>query len=302
MKKRFIYILLFAIFLLPSVVSAGEWLDNNDPRVGYDYWCDYQVYATSSSSEKYWGFDITILLDKSNSIATIASSQGEDPDFYLKDEIDEFLADATATGYDYSVPINIYECYNDSGCTTTKKAIKIPVTTMPQNIYSNSQNNGKFSCPNIYTVYTEGKTLEFHIGNASDYTGATTDVHVNQAKYVRDKDTINDTSSDDESSKPNLGEEVEGCEVVPDVIRKWIKVALNFVKYVALILVVVLGTLDFIKAAGSGEPDGMKKAGQAFLKRIIAVIILFLLPMLIELILNLINLYGSTGDCFGVLE
>nr|DAW91252.1 MAG TPA: hypothetical protein [Bacteriophage sp.] len=110
------------------------------------------------------------------------------------------------------------------------------------------------------------------------------------------------TTENTDDSKYNEGQEVSGCEVVPEVVRKWIKISLNFVKYAALILVIVLGTIDFIKAAASGEPDSMKKAGQSFIKRVVAVVILFLLPMLVELILNLINLYGTKNDCFGVLK
>ena len=111
---------------------------------------------------------------------------------------------------------------------------------------------------------------------------------------------LDDPSSDD--NEYNEGTDVYGCEVVPEEVQKWIRISLNFVKYIALVLVVVLGTIDFIKAAGSGEPDAMKKSGQTFIKRVVAVIILFLLPMIVELILHLINLYGSTDDCFNVLK
>ncbi|MBE6152094.1 MAG: hypothetical protein E7165_02120 [Firmicutes bacterium] len=90
----------------------------------------------------------------------------------------------------------------------------------------------------------------------------------------------------------NPGDKVYGCEVIPKEIREWIISTLNLIKYLCLALVIVLGTLDFIKAAASGEADAMKKSGQSFLKRIIAVAILFLLPVLIELILNLIDIYG----------
>ena len=123
----------------------------------------------------------------------------------------------------------------------------------------------------------------------------------NSPQATLDKDTSTGGNNGD---TPNYtpGKEVYGCEVVPEVVKKWIKLAANFVKYVALVLVIVLGTIDFIKAAGSGEPDAIKKAGQSFVKRVIAVIILFLLPMIIDLILNLINLYGSNGDCFDVLK
>mgnify|MGYP004659750713 CR=1 FL=1 len=117
---------------------------------------------------------------------------------------------------------------------------------------------------------------------------------------IYDGDSGN-TSQNEEDNNYNPGTEVTGCDVVPEEVRKWISISLNFVKYVALVLVVVLGTIDFIKAAGSGEPDAMKKAGQTFIKRVIAVIILFLLPMIVELILHLINLYGATDDCFNVL-
>jgi len=93
------------------------------------------------------------------------------------------------------------------------------------------------------------------------------------------------------------GEPIYGCEVIPASIRTWIKDTLNLVKYIALALVIVLGILDFLKAAGSGEAEAMKKAGSSFLKRIIAVIILFLLPLIVELILNLIEIYGADSTC-----
>lgn len=121
-------------------------------------------------------------------------------------------------------------------------------------------------------------------------------------KILEEYKTYKCASKPSDGSNYNGGTEVNGCEVVPPVVKKWIKVALNFVKYVALVLVIILGTLDFIKAAGSGEPDAMKKAGQSFIKRVVAVIILFLLPMIVDLLLNLIELYGANTDCFEVLE
>lgn len=112
---------------------------------------------------------------------------------------------------------------------------------------------------------------------------------------AEDRRNAENTTNNNSNSQ---GTEVTGCEVVPEVVRKWINISLNVVKYMALVLVIVLGVLDFIKAAGAGEPDSMKKAGQSFIKRLVAVIILFLLPMIIELILNLINLYGANQNCF----
>ena len=92
-------------------------------------------------------------------------------------------------------------------------------------------------------------------------------------------------------------EAVYGCEVIPIVIREWIQDALNLVKYVALVLVIVFGTLDFINAAASGEATQMKKAGSKLMKRIIVVVILFILPVIVELILSLVEIYGADSTC-----
>ena len=114
-------------------------------------------------------------------------------------------------------------------------------------------------------------------------------------------DIVSDVNSKEECLEKNdnitNGDSLYGCEVIPLEIRNWIKDALNLVKYIALVLVIVLGIVDFIKAATSGEADQMKKSGQSFLKRIIAVVILFLLPVLVELILNLIEIYGADSTC-----
>jgi len=72
---------------------------------------------------------------------------------------------------------------------------------------------------------------------------------------------------------------------------------IKFSKICCTVVVIVLGILDFLKAAGSGEAEAMKKAGTDFLKRVIAVIVLFLLPLIVDLILNLIEIYGADSTC-----
>jgi len=114
-----------------------------------------------------------------------------------------------------------------------------------------------------------------------------------------DNDFIFEYEGDEEIPEDDVepGDQVYGCDVIPEEIRDWINSTLNLVKYVALALVIVLGILDFIKAAASGEADQMKKSGSKFLKRIIAVVILFLLPVIVELVLNLIEIYGADSAC-----
>ena len=61
---------------------------------------------------------------------------------------------------------------------------------------------------------------------------------------------------------------------------------MKWIKYIAPVLVIVLGILDFIKAIGSDKDDEMKKAQGRFMRRLIAAAIIFLVPFIIEFILT----------------
>jgi len=141
------------------------------------------------------------------------------------------------------------------------------------------KNNGE--CPNELYYATDG--TEFYLEDLDSGT------------HYRDKTSLYVVEPE---LAPTPGDPAPGgCDVIPEVIRIWIKDTLNLVKYVVLVVVIVLGILDFLKAAGSGEAEAMKKAGTDFLKRVIAVIVLFLLPLIVDLILNLIEIYGADSTC-----
>lgn len=88
---------------------------------------------------------------------------------------------------------------------------------------------------------------------------------------------------------------LDGRVITPAVqnIIFWI---LTAVKYVGIIALIVLGILDFLKAAASGSEDETKKSRQKFVKRLIACIILFLMPYLVNLLLSLVNLTMSNYE------
>lgn len=62
----------------------------------------------------------------------------------------------------------------------------------------------------------------------------------------------------------------------------------NFVKIVVPLLIIGLSTYDFIKAVTAKDDKGLKKAFQILLKRLVYAIILFFLPVLINLLLELV--------------
>lgn len=134
----------------------------------------------------------------------------------------------------------------------------------------------KFSCPSELSV-NFGNTTDIYVFNASK-----------------------NTQNTDSSSKDTPAEK---CEVLPEAIKKYIMQALKLIRWGGLVLMIVLGTLDFVKASASDDQDAIKKAGQNFIKRLIAVIILFLLPILVELILFIAGKIGfNFGECYKVSE
>lgn len=75
----------------------------------------------------------------------------------------------------------------------------------------------------------------------------------------------------------------------------WMQWTLNVMKYVAIAALLVLSTLDFVKALASNDKDALKKAGVTAGKRFIFVAILFFLPILINFIMSWFGAYGTCG-------
>lgn len=90
---------------------------------------------------------------------------------------------------------------------------------------------------------------------------------------------------------------VEGSCNVSDRIIKWLANIVKWVKYIAPVLVIILGILDFIKAFASGNDDEMKKVKVRFVKRLIAAALLFIVPFIIEFVLDVFNLVTDNPYC-----
>lgn len=69
----------------------------------------------------------------------------------------------------------------------------------------------------------------------------------------------------------------------------------NMIKWIALALALVLGMLDFFKAITGSKDDELSKSAQKFGKRLIAVVVLFILPYILEWILDISGIdHGGT--------
>ena len=75
----------------------------------------------------------------------------------------------------------------------------------------------------------------------------------------------------------------------------WMQQALEIMKYIAIVALLVLSTLDFIKALAQNDKDALKKAGNTTVKRFIYCVLLFFAPMIVEFMMSLFGAYGTCG-------
>lgn len=75
----------------------------------------------------------------------------------------------------------------------------------------------------------------------------------------------------------------------------WLQEALNIMRYIAIVALLVLVTIDFVKAVASNDKDALKKAGSTAIKRFIYCVLLFFVPIVIKIIMTMFGAYGSCG-------
>lgn len=87
----------------------------------------------------------------------------------------------------------------------------------------------------------------------------------------------------------------DACSLSTSVISSIYNI-LKWGKYIAPALIIMFTMLDFIKAIASQNDDDVKKAQGKFIKRLIIAAILFLLPLIINFVLQTFGLYYKNCD------
>ena len=67
------------------------------------------------------------------------------------------------------------------------------------------------------------------------------------------------------------------------------KIVLNVIRILVPIALIVLGSIDIGKAVIAGDEKKIKEAQKPFVKRIIAAIIVFLIPWLVDIIMSVVG-------------
>ena len=95
---------------------------------------------------------------------------------------------------------------------------------------------------------------------------------------------LNDTIALIEADKNNPNEN-KTC-IFSERLAAWIMNILRWVKYIVPVLLIVLSMLDFIKAMAGEKDDELKKAQKHFTVRLIAAVLIFLIPFILEFIFD----------------
>lgn len=68
---------------------------------------------------------------------------------------------------------------------------------------------------------------------------------------------------------------------------------LNYIKILGPTIAIVLGSLDFAKAIIASDEENMKKSQKRFINRLIAAMLLFFVPLLVQIMLELFDITSN---------
>ena len=121
------------------------------------------------------------------------------------------------------------------------------------------------------------------------------DVGFDDVGYGSDGDS--DDNSGEEIELPDINLEPLTCDdFFSEDLRDLTKTAYDVIKFLALFLTVILGMLDFGKGITEDNQDLIKKASKKFIKRLIALVVIFILPFIVNPIVE-IAIGVESGTC-----
>lgn len=130
--------------------------------------------------------------------------------------------------------------------------------------------------------------------------------HDNPSEGEKDKDADETEKERQEASnafkavkpgiKLNIKIQGQGCGVFSQDLIEWLQWVLDVVRVGGLILAVVLGITDYVKATFASKEDSMNQANKNFTTRLLCLGILFLIPTLVEFLLTLLNIGVTATD------
>lgn len=150
---------------------------------------------------------------------------------------------------------------------------------------------GETGCPKyIYYNYSKFRN-DFGSSSIFEYTLSSDGVDISDTsdndKY---QDKIYKLIEEKENGDSDNEVVINNCEdLIGSEGRKLINTLMKWMRIAVPILLIVFGIIDFATALFSSKEDDMKKKRETFIKRIIAAVLVFLAPILVNLLLDIAN-------------
>ena len=121
--------------------------------------------------------------------------------------------------------------------------------------------------------------------------------------YAQENVVTNNISTMNISDNINIAVSCTGSNAAlgdvndPDSVAWLLQKLLNYIKILGPFLVLVYSSIDFIKAIVTSDDDSLKKATKNLSMRLILALALFLIPVFVSVMLNIV---GLTSDLCGL--
>lgn len=101
-------------------------------------------------------------------------------------------------------------------------------------------------------------------------------------------------SVDDDSDIYNVNE----CEFIDadGAFAHYLNQAFRFIQYLGPILVIIYSIIEYIRVAATSDADLLKKTNKRTIIRLIFALLLFIVPIIIKILLNIFGFYGNCLD------
>ena len=300
MKKSFglSVLLFFTLFFSVNVVKAET----------YDVY-DTSNFSTSnkcSNFKKQYGNKWLITPMRNNKTSTaclysidIANSDKTTSCLFLQFEF---------YGSDNSILItsknagNHYTKYSVSKTGESFQNATSNYSTCPSTIYVDKDTKAKRIriSPNKgeYTLSLDDSTKANSSSQNQSSSSNSNEKNATSATVVNDDSKYESILSGEEKNNMTCEEILRGDSKNNDLIDL-IQLGYNILKVSVPILLIVFGSIDFGKAVFSSDEGEMKKAQQRFMKRVIIAVAFFVVPSLLQELLNIANkIWGNIDSTF----
>lgn len=184
-------------------------------------------------------------------------------------------------------------CNNNSSCTWVSKKCRVKTcTSLSSNNCSGNTDKNKKKCQwNGSTCCPNGRC---------NNTGMTSTLETSGA------DLENIDMSKNTNTGSSTSDNIKGCDVLGPKTSELLKWGLNLLRIGGPLLVIALGVTDFLKILLSGEDKEYKECGKKFIKRLLALVVLQLLPYILFFVIDISGVttqYGiEKGEIYCVLD